>query len=383
MSRYIILVAAVLLGVGSTAFAQSDLEKLKDFKIDGFIRFKTLAEAETRRELLVHAIWPDGLPMKLPARMEVDKGVPELASIRTENFSSATLLNVDVSELDFHARVFMLRPAGDKPITRLAVVQGGHMPEGAENYLTAGLSDTVNQLLRDGYLVSVVQMPLVGWNSDKDCVLNGTKFTIEKRGTAGHNELFDKVEPVLKAGTMRFFLEPVTQAINAMQADYPSAKQTMMIGLSGGGWTTHLYAAVDPRVDVSFAVAGALPLYARPFSRGSRGDAEQEYGPIFGEEDTNQDGIFDRATGVASWLEVFALGGISPTEGRRRRAVQVINLYDSCCFNGEVYKSYEALLAQHVAAINQGDFSIFVDDTHRDHLISSHVLSTLVAKAAR
>lgn len=382
MSRYLITIAVVLLSLGSTALGQPDLEKLKDFKIDGLIRFRTLAETEARRELLVHAIWPDGLPVKLPARIKIDQGVPELASLRTENFSSATLLDVDVSELDFHARVFMLRPAGDKTITRLAVVQGGHMPEGAENYLSAGLSDTVNQLLRDGYLVSVVQMPLVGWNNDKDCMLNGTKFTFDKRGTAGHNELFEKVEPVLKAGTMRFFLEPVTQAINAMRADYPSAQQTMMIGLSGGGWTTHLYAAVDPRVDLSFAVAGALPLYARPFSRGSRGDAEQEYGPIFGEEDTDQDGIFDRATGVASWLEVFALGGISPTEGRRRKAVQVINLYDSCCFNGEVYKSYEIPLAHHVAAINQGDFSIFVDDTHRDHLISPHVLSTLVSKAA-
>ena len=36
-----------------------------------------------------------------------------------------------------------------------------------------------------------------------------------------------------------------------------------MIGLSGGGWTTTVYAAIDPRIVKSIPVAGTLPLYLR------------------------------------------------------------------------------------------------------------------------
>lgn len=76
-------------------------------------------------------------------------------------------------------------------------------------------------------------------------------------------------------------------------------------------------------------VAGALPLCARPFSPGSAGDSEQEYHPIFGEEDSNKDGVLDRATGIASWLEVFALGGIAPKDDRRDRSRNLLGLRDS------------------------------------------------------
>jgi hypothetical protein len=32
-----------------------------------------------------------------------------------------------------------------------------------------------------------------------------------------------------------------------------------MLGLSGGGWTTTLAAAIDPRIEVSFPTAGSTP----------------------------------------------------------------------------------------------------------------------------
>lgn len=241
------------------------------------------------------------------------KDAPELASLDAGLLASAKRLDVDVSGFDWHANVYVVTPKSDSPVgSKLAIVHGGHMPEGPANYLAFGLCDTVNQLLRDGYVVAIIQMPLVGWNRDADGVIEGKKFEIRQRSVAGHDELFSKVEPTLKAGTMRFFLEPITQALNELLAEHPSPKQTLMIGLSGGGWTTHLYAAVDPRIDVSIPVAGALPMYARPFSPGSAGDSEQEYGLIFREEDSNKDGVLDRATGIASWLEVFALGGIAP-----------------------------------------------------------------------
>ena len=65
-----------------------------------------------------------------------------------------------------------------------------------------------------------------------------------------------------------------------------------MIRLSGGGWTTHLYAAVDPR-------------------------------------------------------------------GRPRKQIQVLNQFDSCCFNGDVYKTYAEPLKQLTSGINHGDWTVY------------------------
>ena len=36
-----------------------------------------------------------------------------------------------------------------------------------------------------------------------------------------------------------------------------------MIGISGGGWTTTVYPAIDTRISESFSVAGSLPLSLR------------------------------------------------------------------------------------------------------------------------
>jgi hypothetical protein len=380
LNRCIFAVMSIALLAG-VCKAQQPLEKLKDFRIDGLVRFKTAEEAEATRGKLIKAIWPAGLPTTRPARHDVAKDSPEVASIDASLFTSVTRLDVNVSGFDWYAHVFVLKPKTVSPKgTRLAIVHGGHMPEGPKNYLISGLSDSANQLLREGFVVALIQMPLIGWNKDRNGVIDGKDFEVSRRSTSGHDDLFAEVEPTLKAGAMRFFLEPITQALNEMLVEYPKPELTLMIGLSGGGWTTHLYSAVDTRVDVSIPVAGALPLYARPFSPGSKGDAEQEYAGIFSEEDTDKDGVLDKATGAASWLEVFALGGISPTKDRPRTQIQVLNLYDSCCFNGEVYKTYAEPLASRVAAIERGSWSIFIDDSHRDHLISEHVLKNVLAK---
>lgn len=381
LSRAALLVCLCVLSAREVA-AQTNPEALKDFRIDGLVRFQNSVEAEATRERLIRAIWPDGLPKTRPVKHDVAQAPPEVASLDAGLWASAKRLDVDVSGFDWHADVYVVTPKSAGPVgSKLAIVQGGHMPEDPKQHLAFGLSDSVNQLLRDGYVVAILQMPLVGWNRDSDGVIAGKKFKIGHRSVFGHDELFSKVEPTLKAGTMRFFLEPITQALNELLAEHPSPKQTLMIGLSGGGWTTHLYAAVDPRVDVSIPVAGALPLYARPFSPGSAGDSEQVYAPIFGEEDSNKDGVLDRANGIASWLDVFALGAIASKDGRLRKQIQVLNQFDSCCFNGDVYKTYAEPLKQRASGINHGDWSVFIDDTHRSHLISPHVLKNVLAKA--
>jgi hypothetical protein len=63
-----------------------------------------------------------------------------------------------------------------------------------------------------------------------------------------------------------------------------------MIGLSGGGWTTTLYAAIDPRVRLSFPVAGTLPEYLRVGRPGAR---EQFYPDLYK---------------IANYLDLYVMG---------------------------------------------------------------------------
>jgi hypothetical protein len=256
------------------------------------------------------------------------------------------------------------------------------MEPGVDQYLAAGLSDAVNTLLRKGFIVAVVQMPFACWNKDTDGKLpSGHSFNIKKRLTHGHNELFEVVEPELHGGTMRFFIEPIVQTINELLAEEPDCRGLLMTGLSGGGWTTHLAAAVDVRIDTSIPVAGSLPLYARPFSPGSGGDMEQYYPALYREADSDGDGVPDKATGECSWLELYALGASTPRHDRPRHVTQVLNLNDTCCFGGTAYTSYASQLEKRVDAIGTGTWEIFSDDSHRGHAISPFAIEKVLLPA--
>jgi hypothetical protein len=58
---------------------------------------------------------------------------------------------------------------------------------------------------------------------------------------------------------IRYFVEPTNLAVNfALGHGY---EEVHLIGLSGGGWAAGVYAALDPRVGISVALAGSLPWY--------------------------------------------------------------------------------------------------------------------------
>ena len=111
-----------------------------------------------------------------------------------------------------------------------------------------------------------------------------------------------------------------------------------------------------------------MPLYARKFSRGSWGDSEQFYEPVYEESDSNGDGIGDTATGIASWLECFALGGI----GKKRSQMH------PCCFSTNVFLTYESFVKRKVASIGSGQWSLYSDRSHNKHIISHAALKEFV-----
>jgi len=376
----IALAATVLCAMTNEATAVP--AELRDYDPSRLVRFATPRQADAKRRELVCFIWPDGLPLKaLPnVTRGIGQGVFErdLTGVNGSLSRLVDRLDAVVAPFDFHAISYLIHPRAENANNRrMVIVHSGHRRAGA---LDAGVNDTIDRLLADGFTVLVMDMPATGWNTDKTIELpdGGGLVTINDRRTAAHNDMFNKLTPKLPDGEVfRFFLDPVVQGVNHFLHTKPDAADVSMLGLSGGGWTTHMAAAVDPRIKQSFPVAGAYPLYARDFAPGSRGDAEQYYAPLYREIDSNGDAIPDTAGGVASWLEIFALGGY----GKGRRQIQVLNLEDSCCFHSDVYETYDDFVSDIVDKLGHGDWDLHSDRTHKSHIISADVLKRVVMPA--
>jgi hypothetical protein len=155
----------------------------------------------------------------------------------------------------------------------------------------------VNEL---GFDVMEFNMPLLGPNN------NGSI------GSRRH-EWFEQWE-ARGVKTMRFFLEPVSLAINYAQT--LGYTRFVMIGLSGGGWSTTVASALDPRIGLSIPVAGSIPFSMRkhPDHYHDGGDWEQYAArPIYQ---------------ACDYKCMYTLAGLEPG----RVQVQVLHEADPCCF---------------------------------------------------
>src|SRR5260370_23664905 len=133
-------------------------------------------------------------------------------------------------------------------------------------------------------------------------------------GTPSHDWMFANITTT--GSVMKFFLEPVAVCLNYLKtksvADgFPVYQDFNMVGLSGGGWTTTVYAAIDPRIQLSFPVAGTIPLYLR--SGGSIGDTEQVLANFYQ---------------IAGYPDLYVLGSY----GSGRTQMQILNRHADRCF---------------------------------------------------
>jgi pimeloyl-ACP methyl ester carboxylesterase len=75
---------------------------------------------------------------------------------------------------------------------------------------------------------------------------------------------------------IRYFIEPVILTINYALEEL-GYDEVYLMGKSGGGWTTTVAAAADPRIKVSFPIAGSVPLGIKTgaYYASDKGDYEQ------------------------------------------------------------------------------------------------------------
>jgi len=219
-----------------------------------------------------------------------------------------------------------------------------------------GISRTIKALVREGYGVLGVFMPHM---RPGDC-------------TGGHDKMF---EMNTTGSPLKYFLEPTAIGLNYLKSHsaadgFPNYEAFHMVGLSGGGWTTTVYAAIDPTIGCSFPVAGTIPLYLR--SGGSVGDREQ-FEPSF--------------YSIAGYPDLYILGA----HGTGRRQVQILDRRDTCCFGeaqhdakatgmayADAMREYEGRVRTALQEIGDASFRLEIDESAPGHMISEHAIEDVL-----
>jgi hypothetical protein len=255
---------------------------------------------------------------------------------------------------------------------RLVIVHQGHgcdLDDGQDPG-SAGIARTISTLVASGFSVLAMNMPHMR-PANPEMGLPG-------ECDGNHPAIFN-LATTGGSSPMKFFVEPVVVAINFLASSQSLVRYTdfNMIGLSGGGWTTTLAAAVDPRIKLSFPVAGTVPMYLRvePYNH----DIEQFLPQLYGQRSPF-------LNGVAGYMDLYALGAT----GSGRKQHQILNRHDNCCFGEASHiasvlgpfdaavRSYESRLKTAVSQVGSGAFRLIIDETSFVHQISDNAISNVI-----
>lgn len=317
--------------------------------VDDRVLRVTTATARQKRDAIVRYIWGDaGLPRAKPASIE-RKAPSPIRDLKNAAGVETFTIRMEAGQENTTHHFLPKRKNG-----RLVVLQHGHgcTFDDGNDPRGYGMAHAVDTLLGEGYAVLIAYMPHM---RPGDC------------GTVPHARIFDLT--IQSGNQLKFFLEPVAISLNALRTRY---KEIHMAGLSGGGWTTTLYAAVDPDIRCSFPVAGSIPLYLR--TGGSVGDKEQ---------------YLDEFYRLSGYPDLYVLGAYGPG----RKQIQILNRRDDCCFgeaqhdsvrNGLDYepamRAYEKVVQD--AAGGPGHFRLVIDDSAPRHMISPDAVQIMVREMA-
>lgn len=297
------------------------------------------------RDAIIRYIWGDaGVPRTRPVTIDENApspvtGLKNMAAVQTFT------IRMEADQENTAHHFLPKRKNG-----QLVVLQHGHACtfDDGNNSQGYGMASTIDSLLGEGYAVLAAYMPHM---RPGDC------------RTVPHAQMFDL--PVKAGSPLKFFLEPIAVSLNVLKPRY---KQVHMAGLSGGGWTTTLYAAIDPAIRCSFPVAGSIPLYLR--TGGSVGDKEQYLHEFYS---------------VFHYLDLYMLGA----QGANRKQIQILNRRDDCCFGEAQHNAprarlaYEPALRVYESKVQQalgnfGQFRLEIDETSPRHMISPRAVEIML-----
>ena len=161
---------------------------------------------------------------------------------------------------------------------------------------------------------------------------------------------------------LRPFLEPVAVALN--YAETLGYRKADMVGLSGGGWTTAVYAALDPRVQRSFPVAGTIPLHV--FWQRCRFDPHPTIATCFDDMESQLPAFYR----IANYLDLHVLGAW----GKGRKQLVIFNVRERSALGGTSFREWAPRVQSAVGHLSTGRFDVVGDTTQARHIVSPWAL---------
>jgi hypothetical protein len=324
--------------------AESEMRGLVAFDSTATVRVRTPQQVVDRRKALADFIWPGkGFPLgRMPD--EIDRNPKDTTFIGMQELARRTRM-VTRMRAGLNSASYFLEPQTSAGC--LMIVWGGH------NETFKKLEPRIAPFIKSGCAVITGLMPLTG------------QAPIYVDSQFGHVRLSHWGLGILERpdfSPISFFVEPVAASLNFVLRDH-QYERVGMSGLSGGAWTTHLYAALDERVRRSYPVAGSEP-FALLVRRRTLpwADYEQTLVPMYR---------------VATQIEQYVMAASSG-----RSQLQILNRYDDCCYYGTGYRSYEPVVVEAAAKIG-GRFRVFLDELPRLHSISPVAMDTILADFLR
>ena len=310
-------------------------------EIQKLININNIADISEKRSMLIQYIWNnEKLSQKIPDMIE--KNFQDTSFDKIQNLNQITKLET-ISEHSINSISYLFLPENSN--NKLVIYHHGH-----DGDFIKGL-EIIESLIAEQYSVLAFSMPLVGQNNQP--IIEHERFGKIKLSSHNHLSLL-KTE---NFNPIKLFFEPITSSINYVDSNFDFESYSM-IGISGGGWTTILYSALDERISHSFSVAGSYPLFLRSEIR-NFGDYEQS--------DLN---LYSKT----NYLELYILGA----SGNNRSQTQIFNENDPCCFSGTAAETFDYLIQEKLQDIGTGKFEIYIDKSHKEHKISEESLKLII-----
>ena len=312
--------------------------------VSSLIKINSESDINQKRDFLIEHFWDAGSFMRVKDKAQLPKVETDISDSNYEDFQNLKRIDRLTVEMEYGINSISYLFIPEQTNEKLILYHQGHGGDFLLGY------DTIQFFLDRNFTVLAMAMPLLGMNNQPVVEIDG----LGEMKLTSHKKL--RLLEANNFNPMKLFLDPIQVNLNFLAKEY-NFKRYSMIGLSGGGWTTVVYSAIDERISDSFSVGGSIPFYLRVDSR-DMGDYEQTNIELYKH---------------VNYLELYVLGAY----GDGRQHVQIFNKNDSCCFSGSGYETYEFVVKDKISQLGEGNFQVFIDDTHNEHKISDFTIEQI------